>query len=490
MQVKDILRQLDLGNSVAEFDESLEKYFVETKTFYDLVNGRYDIIAGDKGTGKTALFRILTKRYRTIAELSRVEVVPAFNPIGNPIFQRLTESEVLDEGQYIIMWKTYILCLTGNWILQIYEDDFTDEMKLLEELLRKMELRSSDPAPVSIFSRIVTWLKTLKPKSIEAAFTYTKEGLPIVTPKIEFDKETNTKSATSSSEINKHDVGLSLVDTILRKEKLSIWLVLDRLDEAFQGFPKTELPALRALFRAYLDLLLYNNIRLKIFVRRDLFRRIIVGGFVNLTHINAKKIEIIWDDEDLRNLIIRRVKENHTFFFFLGIVGLSSQEIFESIFPSQVDPGERQATTWTWMMSRIRDGNHVKPPRNLIDLVVKAQNAQLRKEDREGREYQKGNPIINSESLKRGLSSLSEQRVQDTLLAEAGDKAELIIKFRDGKSEYNDATLLPLLGGNEAEFRENVKALMEIGFLEQVGESHKIPILYRDGLRITQGKAF
>jgi hypothetical protein len=31
---------------------------------------------------------------------------------------------------------------------------------------------------------------------------------------------------------------------------------------------------------------------------------------------------------------------------------------------------------------------------------------------------------------------------------------------------------------------------MDLGFLEQAGATYKIPMLYRDGLRITQGKAF
>ena len=89
MQVLGILQDLDLGNSVAEFDTALEKYFVETHIFRQLIRDEADIVAGDKGTGKTALFRILNDRYTAINELSDIEVVPAFNPTGNPVFQRL-----------------------------------------------------------------------------------------------------------------------------------------------------------------------------------------------------------------------------------------------------------------------------------------------------------------------------------------------------------------------------------------------------------------
>src|SRR5205085_2011000 len=128
MKVKDVLRTLDLGSSVAEFDDAPERYFVETETFRSLAGDKGDIIAGDKGTGKTALYRILQRRYRTIDELSDVEVLSAFNTTGNPVFQRLAQSEALTEGQYITIWKAYVLSLVGNWLLTIYEGSFTAEM--------------------------------------------------------------------------------------------------------------------------------------------------------------------------------------------------------------------------------------------------------------------------------------------------------------------------------------------------------------------------
>jgi hypothetical protein len=144
------------------------------------------------------------------------------------------------------------------------------------------------------------------------------------------------------------------------------------LDEAFQGFPNVETPALRALFRTYLDLLEFSRLRLKLFVRRDLFRKIVKGGFVNLTHVNARKIEIVWDEDDLMNLLCQRLRESGEVLQSLGIANATNAAIFARVFPEQIDIGERKPTSWSWMMSRIRDGNHIKPPRNLIDLIGKA----------------------------------------------------------------------------------------------------------------------
>ena len=75
MEIKTLLNQLEVGSAVAEFDNELERYFVETPTFRALVEDKVDVIAGDKGTGKTALFRILSKRYTQLRELDKVEIV-------------------------------------------------------------------------------------------------------------------------------------------------------------------------------------------------------------------------------------------------------------------------------------------------------------------------------------------------------------------------------------------------------------------------------
>jgi hypothetical protein len=268
-------------------------------------------------------------------------------------------------------------------------------------------------------------------------------------------------------------------------------LVLDRLDEAFTGYPQTETPALRALFRTYLDLGEFDRIKLKMFVRKDLFRKVTQGGFVNLTHINAKKIEIVWDDQDLLNLLIRRVKSNQDFVGTAQLQDNSNEEVFYLLFPDQVEEGSRRPKTLDWMLSRIRDGNNVKPPRNLIELVTKAREEQLRAEDREEpRDFEPGQVLINSEAIKNALGRLSKDRVEDTLMAESGEYQEYIERFRDGKAEHNLSSLAATLGLTGGEAIAALRVLLDMGFLERTGDTYKVPMLYRDGLNITQGKAF
>jgi hypothetical protein len=197
--------------------------------------------------------------------------------------------------------------------------------------------------------------------------------------------------------------------------------------------------------------------------------------------------------EDLFDLLCRQLRENTAFVAALGLTpDATNDQLFYAVFPRQVDQGPRKPTTWNRMLSRIRDGIGVAPPRNLIDLVTKAQEAQMRKEARGATEYVPGGDrgVIESDALKRGLAALSKERVEDTLLAEAGDYAAQIERFRDGRAEHNDLSLAETLGVPVESVRGAAKPLVEIGFLEQTGETFKVPMLYRGGLSITQGKAF
>ncbi len=74
-------------------------------------------------------------------------------------------------------------------------------------------------------------------------------------------------------------------------------------------------------------------------------------------------------------------------------------------------------------------------------------------------------------------------------MAESGEYAQFIERFRDGKAEYDESSLATTLGVPVAEAREITKILMGLGFLEQIGATYKVPLLYRDGIDITQGKA-
>jgi hypothetical protein len=109
----------------------------------------------------------------------------------------------------------------------------------------------------------------------------------------------------------------------------------------------------------------------------------------------------------------------------------------------------------------------------------------MRREEWAPREHRAAQPLLEPDSLKRGLEALSNQRVEGTLLAEAGELVDDIEKFRRGKAEHGPSGLRDMLGEG---YVEKIRLLQQIGFLEPIGLNYKIPMLYRAGLGITQGK--
>ncbi|HEY5382473.1 MAG TPA: hypothetical protein VIJ65_09460 [Acidobacteriaceae bacterium] len=486
MLTSQILGELRLGESIAETDEGLDRYFVNTHTFNVLIRGEKDIIAGDKGTGKTALYRILKKRARVVEELRTTQVVTAFNLTGNPIFQELLKIPIQGEGQYIAFWKTYFLALVGNWMLDQEAIVRQSSIRRVEFFLSQNNLKTTDTTPKGVFSKILAKFPKRSLRSAEIDLGIAEHGMPHIKPKVEY--ESSTVQPISFFGVD-YWAGLQLLESSLKESNLTVWIALDRLDEAFQGFPAVEIPALRALLRTYLDLREIKNLAVKLFLRKDLFRKIISGGFVNLTHVNARKIEIFWRDEDLKHLLIRRVRDSEQICDELRLRGLDNDESFTKIFPNKVSQGEKQSTTWNWIMSRIRDGNGVIAPRNLVDLVERARAEQVQSDLITPREYQEGTSLIEAESIRKAHKTLSKERVEDTLFSEAADLSQILEKFRHKKAEYDIDALCALLGLEEDSARVVVRDLRDVGFLEEVGNAFKVPMLYREGLNIRQGKA-
>ena len=157
-----------------------------------------------------------------------------------------------------------MLSLVGNWLLALYDsDDRTDKMQKLHDLLKRTALYASDDSPSTVFSKIMNAIARVRPDSAEVKMTLSGTGIPIIVPKVKFAK---TDALPEPSPEVPHEQALGLLNAALNDADLEVWVVLDRLDEAFQGFPATETPALRALLRTYLDLLEFPHVKLKVFI--------------------------------------------------------------------------------------------------------------------------------------------------------------------------------------------------------------------------------
>ena len=100
-----------------------------------------------------------------------------------------------------------------------------------------------------------------------------------------------------------------LANGALTAGRYYVWVLFDRLDVAFFESHDLERNALRALFRVYRDFAAHERVKLKIFLRSDIWRRIVEGGFREASHIVRVAI-LDWTPASLLNLIVRRLLSN------------------------------------------------------------------------------------------------------------------------------------------------------------------------------------
>ena len=129
---------------------------------------------------------------------------------------------------------------------------------------------------------------------------------------------------------------------------------------AFAETHELERNALRALFRVYLDIANFSNIKLKIFIRSDIWGDIVDHGFREASHI-TKELTIEWSPSSLLNLITRRAIDNDVLCKEYNIEKTAimesfarQKELFYHMFPDQVDQGSKKPSTLDWIVGSLR----------------------------------------------------------------------------------------------------------------------------------------
>ncbi|WP_158682168.1 P-loop ATPase, Sll1717 family [Sphingopyxis sp. MG] len=114
MERLDLLKSLSFGSQVAEDEVAkLQEYFVQTDQWNRIERGDIDIVRGEKGAGKSALYLLLDKRKDALFDRG-VLIVSGENPRGATVFKDLIADPPATEREFIVLWKLYILSLIAH----------------------------------------------------------------------------------------------------------------------------------------------------------------------------------------------------------------------------------------------------------------------------------------------------------------------------------------------------------------------------------------
>ena len=490
-----MLREVAFGQRVAEEEgDSLAGYFVETQHWRRLYADEIDVIYGPKGAGKSALYSLLIARTDELFDRG-VILAPAENPRGAPAFQDLVADPPASEREFIGLWKLYFACLISAAF-----DDLGISSSAASQLRGHLEregLVRGNRTLQGLLRGVVAYVQgAIRPASVEAGVeldphTLLPRGF---SGKISFHEP---DAAAVKSGVASVDELLRMCDENLDRAGFALWLMLDRLDVAFADSPELEQNALRALFKVYLDLMAHARIRLKIFLRSDIWQRITEEGFREASHI-TRHMTLDWNRGSLLNVVILRAAQNQGLLEFYGRsqeqvlqTAKVQEQFFYMMCPDQVDVGSRRPSTFDWMLTRTQDGTQRNAPRELIHFLNCLRDEQVR-------HLEIGDPepencrLFARGTFKDALPEVSRARLEQTLYAEHPDLRPYLLQLREEKTSQSVESLAQIWGVEEEEAVNRARALVGVGFFEERGEKAPefwVPVLFRDALQMVQGSA-
>jgi len=510
----EILRDLVLGNPVAEFDSSLDDARVETPTFEGVFNDEFDIVTGRKGAGKTAIFRLISHELSQYFLIQRRTVIlSGVNPSGESIFnQFISDFKTFDEIDFENFWKLYTITLIYNQFInnKAYEtylaecgDEITQFKRAcsaagIPDIKAGMSRKEMVQWVLSVFKRINFKGSVASDANNPTLFMFA--GELSITP--ETKKEKREKTSLYVEEIGE------AIKHILEKSNLKVWIVLDRLDEVFERFSMVEFNGLRGLLRTYKSFELSGKsdyLKIKIFLRDDIkdfltnakifnehYPKKTMSPLPAATHIFAKESPVLtWTKEEIEQLILLRLLISKKLKKHLGIsVDLDRHQVsalvsspedrkkyWNMIFPTKM----ANLTSLDWIFTRLKDSNGVVTPRSIIDMLNGA------------KDYQKKNMITNfqdatdifpQEAIKAGIEVASKNKLELDILSEF-PLLQPKIKALGAYGHYK-LSKLDLMTLYQEDYEKVAESLRRIGVLRYVQSSqeYRIEFVYRPALKI------
>lgn len=488
MKKIDILNNLNIGNSIAEYDKNIVNYYINTYSTMDLVNDRYDIIKGTKGSGKTAMLVTLYDNQSKYSQLDGKRLIKAIELKGDPDFKRAFNTVTINDNdiqKVIDAWKIYII----NIIWKSYSDLFSDGSEL-GNYLQKEKLLSPKKTIIG------TLLHALQYVKLKATNTFNPDGS--TTQSVEFSPNSSYAQSLNPSELLiDYNHIFSELDSLICNNKSCFWVMIDRLDDAFPDRTPESTLILKALFYAYKDICMYAGFKMKIFIRDDIFNEITSNGFTSLTHVASKTMQSLqWDRENIEQLIVERLLFNDAFKEYISVLGINTDcstltsternKIINILIKPQIDVGKNNPDSLGWIINHVKDGHNHFTPRDIISLLEKARAIQLNLLQENNISEIADDFFISSPAIRAAYSETSREKLVTQLYAEYPAYRTWIELFKNSKAEHTDSTLQQVLGKR---WKFRTEKLVQIGFLEKKKNTYKIPFIYRVQLNISQGKA-
>lgn len=305
------LEDFTFGGVDAQTDRLLEAKLCvcNISPIISFLNNDKSLLVGESGTGKTAVFKLISRgalnfknedSHRQV--LISIDEKLLYATIKDQI-QKIVSREITDESlKFRIVWEIYIIYRILLKLKELFLKELPPTLiKAISDLEAILDNRQKN---FSIFEILSSIKHTVGCKIDHVG------NVPNLYYSFQKTDNENSNKKEQEQVIFKIDFYKKEVQKFLVESRTILFVLIDKLDEFVikeeYEIQKEMLQALLFTERDYLEL---NNIKLKIFLRADLFNKL---DFEELGYdkVLSRMVELKWTDSDIRNLIARRIAYN------------------------------------------------------------------------------------------------------------------------------------------------------------------------------------
>ena len=302
------LSSFDFGAPDGKDDPLLEACALTITPIAEFLEENKSIVVGERGTGKTALFRLLSDgklKFRTTEKYTQIYVAIdeelGYKTLREHVASQVQDSTKSTDTPHRIVWELYLMSRCIESLTRTYSDNG-----------RFNDLRDR-------FYKTIGWTQNQRTGLLDFLMNTKKtigvklEGghLGYIIPNFYTSVEpAKTIAVSDSPQLLDTPALKSELNAFLKGTKTVVYLLVDKLDEFVSGEDyDTQKEILQALVHCWRDYQSYPHMKLKLFFRRDLYERL---DFSAIGHdkIDPKKVELKWTAEDIRQFMALRIFHN------------------------------------------------------------------------------------------------------------------------------------------------------------------------------------
>lgn len=446
------------GDEAAERDTLLKQNFMPPHDLHFITSGAKTIVLGDRGAGKSALFRVLQElnKNRTTPENAvgpRTTISVSLNPAS--FIQQMTadDSATSSADGFKAVWLLYCAALAARDV---------DMAALSSHQSTKASIKDSQA-----ILRRVGWTNAIKGEGrISRWWAIVRSIIP---EKVTFTLgpvtiEPNLKPRErgwlgSNIRIDEFIDGF---DQLLQSDKRQLLIVFDQIDEAFKYQRDKQEALIQGLFLAESFLSLRQAFRLVVLLRTDLFE---LYDIQEKNKFVSRTVRLHWSRDELRRQLLQRLFSNNDLRVVMESLqgamlppDVLTQIQFQVVFPTKIEgkPFEE------WLFENLKNGKDQIAPRQIILFLNLTKDIACKDASR------RRIPLFSEKEVADAMTKLSELSYQE-VISDFRAATAFVRNCRAGKIvEFELEKVQTLFDPAEGSVVLQLEQLERLGFLTRI----------------------